>query len=67
MRSMGVRVLCQKGFDKEKDVQVHEKGLKTLIRISDERELQELSRYLSRYLYCFHYSFLFVIYFIKAV
>ena len=43
---MGVCVLSQKGFDKEKEVQVHEKGLKILIRISDERELQELSRYL---------------------
>ena len=39
MRSMGVCVLCQKGFDKEKEVQVHEKGLKTLTGISDEHEL----------------------------
>ena len=42
---MDVCVLCKNGFDDEKEVKVHEKGLKTLIRISDERGLHELSRY----------------------
>ena len=42
---MDICVLCQKGFDKEKEVQFHEKKLKILIRISDKRELQELSRF----------------------
>ena len=39
MRSMSVCVLCQKSFDKGKEVQVPEKLLKTLIRLSDEPEL----------------------------
>ena len=46
MKSVGVCVLCQKGFHEEQEVQVHKEGLKTLLRISDERELKELSRYL---------------------
>ena len=36
---MNVSVLCQKRFDEKKEVQVHEKGLKRLIRTSDELEL----------------------------
>ena len=65
---MGVCVFCQKGFDEDQEVQVHEKVLKALIRISDERELQELSRYL-KYFYSFVNTifFLLSIYFMKAV
>ena len=65
---MGVCVFCQKGFDEEQEVQVHKKLLKALIRISDERELQELSRYL-KYFYSFVNTIIFLlsIYFMKAV
>ena len=49
MRSVDVRVLCQKGFDEEKEALVHEKELKALVRISNERELRELSRYLKHF------------------
>ena len=65
---MGVCVFCQKGFDEEQEVRVHEKVLKALIRISDERELQELSRYL-KYFYSFVNTIIFLlsIYFMKAV
>ena len=35
MKSLDFCVLCLKGFDEEKEVQVHEKGLKKLIKISD--------------------------------
>ena len=41
---MDVCVLCQKGFDMEKESSSWKK-LKTLIRITDKRELQELSRF----------------------
>ena len=37
MRSMVVYVLCQKGFDEDRENLVHEKRLSTLIKISDER------------------------------
>ena len=40
-----VCVLCEEGFDQESSVQVHKKGLNTLIRISEERELHDLCRY----------------------
>ena len=53
-------VLFQKGFDEEKEVQVHEKGLKTLIKISNEREQQELSRYLNVVLLTLFFSSLYV-------
>ena len=46
---MGVCVLCQKGFDEEKEIQVYKKGLKTLISISDGHELEELCRYLNMF------------------
>ena len=42
---MEVCVLCEGDFDNEPAVQVREKGLKTLIRISGERQLDELSRH----------------------
>ena len=42
---MEVCVLCKENFDDEPPVQVREKGLRTLVRISEERELQELCRY----------------------
>ena len=42
---MEVCILCERDFDNEPAVQVREKGLKTLIRISAERQLHELSRY----------------------
>ena len=61
---MGVSVLCQKGFDEEKKIQVHEKVLKAMIRISDERELQELSRYL-KYFYSFVITIFFFLEFIS--
>ena len=61
---MGVCVLCQKGFDEEKKIQVHEKVLKAMIRISDERELQELSRYL-KYFYSFVITIFFFLEFIS--
>ena len=32
---MDVFALCQIGFDEEKEVQVHQKGLKKLISVSD--------------------------------
>ena len=48
MPIMVVCVLCQ-GFDEEQEVHVHGKWLKTLIRISEEREIQELSRYLQHF------------------
>ena len=67
MRSIGVYVLYQKGFDEEKEVQVHEEGLKTLIRINDERELQELFRYLKHFVVSLSLFFLLGIYFIEAV
>ena len=61
---MGVCVLCEKAFDEEKKIQVHEKGLKAMIRISDERELQELSRYL-KYFYSFVITIFFFLEFIS--
>lgn len=42
---MEVCVLCEEGFDDEPAVQVHEKGLKKLVQISNERQLHELCRY----------------------
>lgn len=38
--------LCKGGFDDEPAVQVQEKGLRTLVRISNDRGLHELYRYL---------------------
>ena len=48
MPIMVVCVLCQ-SFDEEQEVHVHGKWLKRLIRISEEREIQELSRYLQHF------------------
>ena len=39
-----VRVICKEGFQKIPAVKVPEKGFKTLMRFSTERELHDLSR-----------------------
>ena len=35
-------VICQNGFEEISAVKVHAKGLKTLIRVSNERKLNDL-------------------------
>ena len=39
-----VCVICKEGFQEILAVKVHEKGLKTLIRFSTKRKLNDLSR-----------------------
>ena len=49
MSTNTVCALCNEGFEDSDPVQVKEKGLKTLVRISSDRGLEDLCRYVIVY------------------
>lgn len=59
---MDVCVSCQKDFDEEKEVEAYGKELKTLIRLSNERELRKLPRYLKYFCSFVIIIFLFLVF-----